>query len=71
MKCYLNKNLKKNTDKSPDWCGFVKDENGNKTHKLSGWNGKGKSGDYISLIIDEIKDDGQQNANIPDDGFPF
>lgn len=72
MKFYLNVNKQKKSDKSPDWWGYVKDDAGNQTHKVSAWEGNNSNGRYLSVIVDPIvQDDKFPLANHPDDGLPF
>ena len=80
IKFYLNKNLKKNSDKSPDYWGYIKDENGEKRQKASAWGKKNDRGEvFLSVIIDDYQSSNSEkpnNQSVPDltiqpDDLPF
>jgi uncharacterized protein (DUF736 family) len=80
IRFYLNRNAKKNSEKSPDYWGYIKDENGEKRQKVSAWGKKNDRGEvYLSVVIDDIQSGNSEKPNSQpafdfpkqDDDLPF
>lgn len=70
----LFKNENRKSDKSPDYTGSWKDENGKKW-RLAAWLKDGKKGKFLSIRASEFLDRGgeakQAGEALPDDSIPF